>query len=198
MSTQLFKLTNLHVELQDAVLDMVDSPKDLLSFALTSKHFHGHIVPYHIQFRVIVCDLKCGKSLWKLLAERPLLYSRIRDLRLIEIYSWDADASHSFVLSDCPEVTYPKDPEITPGECVTNFKRIVPHLSSLTNFTWEPYKADILWNATASAVFPGLRAWPKLQEFQLILTDIELNLLYYKQVWNSVYILSYRSLSQRS
>ncbi|KIJ52046.1 hypothetical protein M422DRAFT_157122, partial [Sphaerobolus stellatus SS14] len=81
-------LAKAPIEIQDAILTMLDSPKDLLSFALTSKHFYTLIVPFHIQFRVIVCDLWCN-SLWKRLAERPLLCSRIRILRLFDTEAFD-------------------------------------------------------------------------------------------------------------
>ncbi|KIJ50538.1 hypothetical protein M422DRAFT_103807, partial [Sphaerobolus stellatus SS14] len=83
-------IINVPVEIQDAILEMIDSPKDLLSFALTSKHFYGLIVPFHIQFRVIVCDLMCN-SLWERISKRPHLCARIRTLRVIDTEEYESE-----------------------------------------------------------------------------------------------------------
>ncbi|KAF8516325.1 hypothetical protein BU17DRAFT_25245, partial [Hysterangium stoloniferum] len=66
-------------EILDAIVSEIERPGDLLQLALTKKSFKNLIIPWHIRYRVIVVHL-FHPRLWELLASRPNLASRIRDL----------------------------------------------------------------------------------------------------------------------
>ncbi|KAJ6471591.1 hypothetical protein C8R47DRAFT_1297356 [Mycena vitilis] len=68
-------------ELLDAIASFIPLPCDSLSLALASKLLHGIIVPHHIEFREVCCDLR-RKTLWRALAEQPVLSGRIISLGL--------------------------------------------------------------------------------------------------------------------
>ncbi|KAJ7681912.1 hypothetical protein DFH06DRAFT_1387860 [Mycena polygramma] len=70
-------------ELLDAIVSFIPLPCDLLALSLTNKVLHGIIVPLHLEFRGVCCDARRG-TLWRALAARPGLSSRILSLELLD------------------------------------------------------------------------------------------------------------------
>lgn len=64
------------------IIEYVDDPKDLLSFALTSSAMHTEIVPRHIDYRRILCRISFIEliHIWEHLLDTPYACSRIRYL----------------------------------------------------------------------------------------------------------------------
>lgn len=71
------------VELIDHTCSFLDSPKDLLSFALTCKTVCDVIIPNHIECRHIRCNLD-RFSLWQKLVNHPSIASRFVSLEIVE------------------------------------------------------------------------------------------------------------------
>jgi hypothetical protein len=74
-------IANRPSEILDHICSFVDSPKDILSFALTSKEVCQLAIPDHIEFRHLRCDIR-RISLWKKLAELPAVASRFVSLEV--------------------------------------------------------------------------------------------------------------------
>jgi len=68
-------------DVQLCIIEEVDSPKDLLSLALTSKYYYRLIVPAHIQSRILRIPVQRA-DVWATLASRKHLCERIRILDL--------------------------------------------------------------------------------------------------------------------
>jgi hypothetical protein len=68
-------------ELLDHICSYVDSPEDLLSLSLTSKQFCSPVIPNHIEFRRIRCDIR-RLSVWTRLAESPTLAAKFTSLEI--------------------------------------------------------------------------------------------------------------------
>ncbi|GJJ12815.1 hypothetical protein Clacol_007060 [Clathrus columnatus] len=66
----------------DEIAFLLESTKDLLSFALTCRVFKELIIPDHLEYRYIRCDLR-RQDVWKFLASRPRLARGIKTVELI-------------------------------------------------------------------------------------------------------------------
>ena len=69
-------------EILDHICTFVDSPKDILSFALTTKRVYQQAIPDHIEFRHLRCDIR-RISLWRKLSELPAIAARFSSLEVI-------------------------------------------------------------------------------------------------------------------
>jgi hypothetical protein len=69
-------------DILDHICAFVDEPKDILSFALTSRQIYQLVIPDHIEFRHLRCDIR-RISLWKKLSELPAIASRFVSLEVI-------------------------------------------------------------------------------------------------------------------
>ena len=108
------QLQHLPIELIENIIDHIDSPKDLLPFALSSKSFHRLIIPNHLELRHICCHL-CHESIWKLLVSTPSLAANVRTLTIIELVG-DLDLKNELLyprsfIGDVMEMKY-----YTPGQ----------------------------------------------------------------------------------
>jgi hypothetical protein len=68
-------------ELLDLICSFIHSPCDLLSFALCSRRLSAIIIPYHIQYRDLVCS-PWHRDLFAKLLEHPLRSSQFVSLSL--------------------------------------------------------------------------------------------------------------------
>ena len=75
-------LLSLPIELLQDIISDIDSPRDLLCLALTSRPLCNQIIPHHIDFRYLKCST-LRPILWTFLYENPIYASRIREVRLI-------------------------------------------------------------------------------------------------------------------
>ncbi|GJJ12782.1 hypothetical protein Clacol_007027 [Clathrus columnatus] len=67
----------------DEISFLIDSPKDLLSLALTCRTFKELIIPDHLEYRIICCDFR-RPDVWKFLASRPWLARRMRAIVIVD------------------------------------------------------------------------------------------------------------------
>lgn len=95
-------------ELIDHICSFIDRPKDLLSFALTSKQIYKVVVPNHIEFRHLRCDFR-RVPIWHKLAALPAVASRFVSLEIIvEGGSCGSNSiipKHSALLASCDTTT---------------------------------------------------------------------------------------------
>lgn len=75
-------LSNQAPELIDHICSFLDSPKDILSFALTSKKLYNVAIPDHIEFRHLRCDIR-RISIWRKLTTLPAIALRFVSLEII-------------------------------------------------------------------------------------------------------------------
>jgi hypothetical protein len=61
----------------------VDSPKDLLAFALASKRVSDVVIPNHIECRYLRCDF-IRLSLWKALSKCPEIAGRFVSIEIVD------------------------------------------------------------------------------------------------------------------
>ncbi|KIJ50362.1 hypothetical protein M422DRAFT_100358, partial [Sphaerobolus stellatus SS14] len=69
-------------DILEHLLSFIDSPKELLALALSSRSFYQLIIPYHLHLRHIRCD-PLLVSLWSTLASKPAFARRVRRLELV-------------------------------------------------------------------------------------------------------------------
>ncbi|EAU87958.2 hypothetical protein CC1G_01605 [Coprinopsis cinerea okayama7 len=74
-------LDALPYDVKELILSALGSPKDLLRLALTSKSWKSLVIPHHIEYRLLRLD-DHRPEVWKHLAEKRLLASRIRTVVL--------------------------------------------------------------------------------------------------------------------
>jgi hypothetical protein len=75
-------LSDQPTDVLDHICAFVDRPKDILSFALTSRQIYQLAIPDHIEFRHLRCDIR-RISLWEKLSELPAIASRFVSLEVI-------------------------------------------------------------------------------------------------------------------
>ncbi|KAA1477437.1 hypothetical protein DENSPDRAFT_885103 [Dentipellis sp. KUC8613] len=73
----------LPTELLCTIAFFIDSPHDLLSFALTCRTFNDIAIPRHIDYRVVRCNLRCY-DVWSHLAARPDLARGVRSVEVVD------------------------------------------------------------------------------------------------------------------
>jgi hypothetical protein len=66
----------------DAICSFIDEPRDLLSFALTSRQVCKLVIPHHIEYRHLRCDFR-RIALWTKLSQLPAVASRFISLEII-------------------------------------------------------------------------------------------------------------------
>ncbi|GJJ12807.1 hypothetical protein Clacol_007052 [Clathrus columnatus] len=124
----------------DEIAYELDSPKDLLSLALTSRIFKDQIIPSHLEYRDICCDLR-RESVWKFLANHPRLARGIRSVELVnERFLWDSHATVRLpqilenILFDYWSEDYGAP---TTDENITMFRDSLSHMTFLRKFIWQ-------------------------------------------------------------
>jgi hypothetical protein len=143
-------------ELLDHICSYIDSPEDLLTLSLISKHFCSLIIPNHIEFRRIHCDIR-RVSVWKKLADNPPLAAKFTSLEVgLEGYAWDGTTFRRAILPKSWIRSNPNDGfelgyqwlhgmgSIGPGEvdvaaatsCLASLVTAIHRMSSLTRFRW--------------------------------------------------------------
>ncbi|KAF8518118.1 hypothetical protein BU17DRAFT_30138, partial [Hysterangium stoloniferum] len=69
-------------EILEKIISLVDLRSDLLSFALSGRFLYDIIIPDHLDFRHVRCDL-FRRQLWETFAARRHLAANIRTLELV-------------------------------------------------------------------------------------------------------------------
>lgn len=157
MASHSLGLTNNPPELLDHICSFIDKPKDLLAVSLTSKQFYQLVVPTHIQFRIIRCDVR-RRDLWKHLSVRPGLASKIVSLELVsELHDRSGTVivpisvlDDNATLQSASTRTWPRrtifDSAVIQDnidefedDCLCALISVIQHLTSLRHFRWEDY-----------------------------------------------------------
>ncbi|GJJ12787.1 hypothetical protein Clacol_007032 [Clathrus columnatus] len=123
----------------DDIVFLVESTKDLLSLALACRTFKELIIPDHLTYRHIRCDIR-RKELWRLLESRPRLARGIRSVELAEdstledVRLPEAWGNSNFSYSYRSPIT---------NENMTLLKNSISHMTSLREFTWTQFPESI-------------------------------------------------------
>lgn len=123
---------SLPIELWEEVAYYIPLTHDLLSLALVSRLFSTFIIPYHLPYRRIRCDIR-RKHIWKHLAANPRCTRGIRSLVLL-----DNRCRHDSECLRLPSVIKPMnnlrpfDPSIMPA-----LQKSLWHMTALENFGWS-------------------------------------------------------------
>ena len=153
------------------IISAIDTPKDLLALAITARYFRDMIIPYQIQFRIIISDLK-NIHLWRFLSKRRHLCSRIRILKLID--TTDEDVNLDPVIPKCLSQLdnwVAEDENRTATEILHEsfkiFYDLVPHFHSLASIAWitpDSYDDEDGEAIPRQILLRGLESWPYLVE----------------------------------
>jgi hypothetical protein len=156
-------LSSLPPEILDYASSFIASPRDLLSFALTAKSIHALIIPHHLEFRIVRCELSRAQ-LWDALADRKEFAARLNTLEILDV----------------PEVLPAIAPKLIPGtdtdlaklnlcssncDCTRRLQSAISKMHGLRRFGWVgPEKRS----HNAEPVFEALGiACVNLQELEL-------------------------------
>ncbi|GJJ12818.1 hypothetical protein Clacol_007063 [Clathrus columnatus] len=123
----------------EEIASHLNSTSDLLSLALTCHIFKELIIPDHLEFRHIRCDIR-RNDVWKSLSSRPrptrciltldLIHEPGEGVRLPRSLGWDK-----------PDQTLHMTVPVT-SENMKFFKDALSHMACLKVFSWKQYKAS--------------------------------------------------------
>jgi hypothetical protein len=184
-------LTDQPSDILDRIYAFVESPRDILSFALTSKQVYFQVIPDHIEFRHLRCDLR-RISLWKKLSELPAVASRFLSLEVIiedgTDYGYPIFPTHSSLFADRDEtedVLFNWSPEywsdsddddgqgqqearkVVLAKCMQAFVSALQCMSGLSRFHWL-----VAQQQPSSAVFAALQKCPALKDVDIFPQDV--------------------------
>ncbi|TFY66794.1 hypothetical protein EVG20_g4298 [Dentipellis fragilis] len=136
----------LPAELLCSVAFFLDTPHDLLSFALTCHTFNDIAIPRHIDYRVVRCNLRCY-DVWSHLTARPDL---ARGIRSVEVVDDEVKAPltgprrvpGAALSSDTCLDLHVADPPL--GEVCLQLSKALRHMELLQEFSMATTKASDL------------------------------------------------------
>ncbi|GJJ12635.1 hypothetical protein Clacol_006878 [Clathrus columnatus] len=118
----------------DEIAYLIESPKVLLSLALTCRIFKTLIIPDHLEYRHISCDIR-REDIWMLLANRPHLARGIRTIKLINEGHNTICLPRAF--GTVPQRNLDEDVLMASDETIALFKKSLSHMTALKMFTWK-------------------------------------------------------------
>jgi|ERR1700733_2961294 len=129
-------LMSLAVEILDIICSNIESHKDLISLAASSRLCSSLVIPRHTEYRVLRIGTRHAE-LWEHLAKRADLARNIRVLYLIEDFDgFPAPVRHPTTFVDSEKViVFPEGEE---GEDVRaqDIARAIRNIESLQKFVW--------------------------------------------------------------
>lgn len=165
-------------ELIDHVCFFIESPKDLLSLALTANQICVVVIPNHIECRYIRCNIR-HIDLWKKLVELPWAASQFVSLELIDEHceiGADAAYSDSILPNRHPLLAIPNrkdgiqlrwkdlnDRMTWEVDCMNALAAAIAVMSGLRSFRWKIDQAPPMNN-----LFAAFSACTLLNEVQVI------------------------------
>lgn len=124
------------LELWEEIVYSVDSSRDLLSLALVSKFFDSIIIPHHIQYRNICCDLR-RTYVWAHLIDNRRRTKGIRCLKLVD------EREHGTQLP--PLLVHPTTPyTVDETHAVSLLVQSLLFMTALERFEWKYPPGGIL------------------------------------------------------
>lgn len=124
----------LHV-IWDEVAYLLDFTKDLLSLALTCHTFKELVIPNHLEYRYISCDIR-RKDIWQLLLSRPRLARGIRSLRLRPEPSALDKPQLPQILHNSPDRNFYYGVPVA-SEHLTLFRSSLSYMTFLKELVWK-------------------------------------------------------------
>lgn len=124
------------LELWEEIIYSVDSSPDLLSLALVSKFFDFIIIPHHIQYRDICCDLRRA-YVWTHLIDNRRRTRGIRRLKLVDEEEYLIELPPLLVH---PDTFYTTDETIA----VSSLVQSLLLMTTLNQFEWKSAPCNIL------------------------------------------------------
>ncbi|KAF7348798.1 hypothetical protein MVEN_01399500 [Mycena venus] len=158
-------------ELLDTIASFVAPPSDLLALALTNKALHDIVIPHHLEFREVCCDAR-RETLWKALADLPVLSGRINSLELLpEPYALRSSAQLLIPYSLSPGTTVQFDAAACNGSaCIDLLSIAISSMSALKRFSFGQTSLTRLGNT--ECLFRALRLHcPNLRELEITFYD---------------------------
>ncbi|KAF8517350.1 hypothetical protein BU17DRAFT_66919 [Hysterangium stoloniferum] len=143
-------LCNQPPEIVDAIISEIEHPLDLLHLALTRKLFKNLIIPWHIQYRVIIAHL-FYPSIWELLASRPDVASRVHKLDVVTRRRRNSPpVSVNSLLKDGHsllqmELSKEQESKEQVANCLVNFHVALSLMVNLHRFSIETYNPNFGW-----------------------------------------------------
>lgn len=174
------------LETINRICSFLDKPKDLLSLALTAKMMCQVIIPSHIEFRIIRCDVR-RKNLWQKLSKLTGMASQIMCLGLMS-EQYDVDiytaASKGVRIPRILGLGGPGSPQDVPTEwpyrtqgqhesdvvefdatCTSALVQVIHSMKSLACFHWNDYTT-----ICTAQIFSALRDFsPKLSDVEILI-----------------------------
>ena len=161
---------SLAVELLDIICSNIDTHKDLVSLAASSRLCSSLVIPRHTEYRVLQISTRYAE-LWEHLATRADLASNIRVLHLIEDFdSFPAPVRHPTTFVDV--VAFPEEEEAQhEGVRAQKIARAIRNMKSLQKFAWIQPWASGRWpwdSENYNLVWDALSASRSLRELKVI------------------------------
>ncbi|KAH6896487.1 hypothetical protein BKA70DRAFT_1316601 [Coprinopsis sp. MPI-PUGE-AT-0042] len=169
MLSQTSALERLPYDIKQLILDEIESEKDLLNFALSSKNWCGLVVPNHLQYRSLRLDVD-RPELWSHLAQKAGLASRIRTVVLGP--NFPGPAIEGVDPTPFPPDIYPQVQNIGGGAAVNqrgsspqDVQQAFANMTRLDTFQWmvrvRPW--SLLSDQQLSPIHDTANAWHILQ-----------------------------------
>jgi len=117
---------NLPDELVEFIASFIDSPKDLLHFALTHSRAKRIIIPFYIDYRILHYSYLGSSYLWHRLVKRPDLARRFREFEAVNPDFKPQRYPRYLIEGDCGL------PEFTPGDSGKEAQSFLSGLSRMT------------------------------------------------------------------
>lgn len=124
----------LHV-IWDEIAYLLDFTRDLLSLALTCHTFKELVIPNHLEYRYINCDIR-RKDIWQLLNSRPRLAKGIRSLRLRAEPSALDKPQLPRILDESPDRNFYYGVPVA-DEHVALFRNSLSYMTLLKELVWK-------------------------------------------------------------
>jgi hypothetical protein len=185
MFYQTLVLELLPYDVKQSILDEIQSEKDLLQFALSSKGWCSLIIPNHLRYRSLRLDVD-RPGIWSHLAQKAGLASRIRTVVLGPNFPGAFGATVDpvpFSPDICPEVEDPvhEKTDETRRSAPQDIQRAFANMTRLRTFQWLVRTdceglAPIHDAANAWHVFAGIQAAGSVKE--LYINDHDWRLFY--------------------
>lgn len=120
------------IELLDRICYFLLDPKDLISFALTSKAAQTIVVPRHVDFRILRSDVR-WKNIWDTLLGNPGTAARFSSLEIVaESSARFAVPQSMFTPEDLAQVTT----RSWEAPSIHRLTQLTRYMSGLTRFHW--------------------------------------------------------------
>lgn len=155
-------MDGLPFDVKEYFISSIDSPRDLLSFALTRKEWKSIIVPYHLEYRKL--KIRPGRTaIWRHLADRRDLAKNIRSIYLISPREPTGEIYPTTLLDNIDEERHLANDIVNDPQYIPEMLRALRNVSCLQELTWT----DFLGHSMLNDLFEALGPCPALLNLRL-------------------------------